>query len=67
MNREGLRWDRGFAGFRPAVSGVITEGNLEITGNPVEDVAVKAMMIIPSHEHFSICLMMNRRQGYLVI
>jgi len=45
MNREGLRWDRGFAGFRPAVSGVITEGNLEITGNPVEDVAVKAMMI----------------------
>jgi hypothetical protein len=44
-NREGLRWDRGFAGFRPAVSGVITEGNLEITGTPVEDVAVKAMMI----------------------
>jgi hypothetical protein len=44
-NREGLRWDRGFAGFRPAVSGVITEGNLEITGNPVEDVAVKALMI----------------------
>ena len=45
MNREGLRWDRGFAGFRPAVTGVITEGNLEITGNPVEDVAVKALMI----------------------
>ena len=45
MNREGLRWDRGFAGFRPAVTGVITEGDLEITGNPVEDVAVKAMMI----------------------
>lgn len=45
MNREGLRWDRGFAGFRPAVTGVITEGNLEITGNPVDDVAVKAMMI----------------------
>ena len=45
MNREGLRWDRGFAGFRPAVTGVITEGNLEIAGNPVEDVAVKAMMI----------------------
>ena len=44
-NREGLRWDRGFAGFRPAVTGVITEGNLEITGTPVEDVAVKAMMI----------------------
>ena len=44
-NREGLRWDRGFAGFRPAVSGVITEGNLEIMGNPVEDVAVKALMI----------------------
>jgi len=44
-NREGLRWDRGFAGFRPAVSGVITEGNLDITGNPVEDVAVKALMI----------------------
>jgi len=45
MNREGLRWDRGFAGFRPAVTGVITEGNLEISGNPVEDVAVKALMI----------------------
>jgi hypothetical protein len=45
MNREGLRWDRGFAGFRPAVTGVITEGNLDITGNPVEDVAVKALMI----------------------
>ena len=45
MNREGLRWDRGFAGFRPAVTGVITEGNLEITGNPVEDVAIKALMI----------------------
>ena len=45
MNREGLRWDRRFAGFRPAVTGVITEGDLEITGNPVEDVAVKAMMI----------------------
>ena len=45
MNREGLRWDRGFAGFRPAVTGVITEGDLEITGNPVEDVAVKALMI----------------------
>ena len=44
-NREGLRWDRGFAGFRPAVSGVITDGDLEITGNPVEDVAVKALMI----------------------
>ena len=44
-NREGLRWDRGFAGFRPAVTGVITEGNLEIAGNPVEDVAIKAMMI----------------------
>jgi len=44
-NREGLRWDRGFAGFRPAVSGVVTEGNLEITGNPVEDVAIKALMI----------------------
>ena len=43
--REGLRWDRGFAGFRPAVSGVITDGNLEIAGNPVEDVAVKALMI----------------------
>jgi len=45
MNREGLRWDRGFAGFRPAVTGVITEGNLEITGNPVEDVSIKAFMI----------------------
>jgi hypothetical protein len=45
VNREGLRWDRGFAGFRPEVSGVITEGNLEITGNPVEDVSVKALMI----------------------
>ena len=45
MNREGLKWDRGFAGFRPEVSGVITEGNLEITGNPVEDVAIKAQMI----------------------
>ncbi|MGA1008777.1 MAG: hypothetical protein ACO3SE_09425, partial [Sedimenticolaceae bacterium] len=44
-NREGLRWDRGFAGFRPAVSGVITEGNLDIMGNPVEDVAIKALMI----------------------
>jgi hypothetical protein len=44
-NREGLRWDRGFAGFRPAVSGVITDGDLEIIGNPVEDVAVKALMI----------------------
>jgi len=44
-NREGLRWDRGFAGFRPAVSGVITEGNLEIMGNPVEDVSIKALMI----------------------
>jgi hypothetical protein len=44
-NREGLRWDRGFAGFRPEVSGVITEGNLDITGNPVEDVSIKAMMI----------------------
>jgi hypothetical protein len=46
MNRrEGLKWDRGFAGFRPEVSGVITEGDLEITGNPVEDVSVKAFMI----------------------
>jgi len=45
MNREGLKWDRGFAGFRPEVCGVITEGDLEITGNPVEDVAVKAQMI----------------------
>jgi hypothetical protein len=44
-NREGLRWDRGFAGFRPAVSGVITDGDLEIIGNPVEDVAVKALII----------------------
>jgi len=44
-NREGLKWDRGFAGFRPAVSGVITEGSLDIEGSPVADVSVKAMMI----------------------
>ena len=44
-NREGLMWDRGFAGFRPAVSGVITEGSLDIEGSPVVDVSVKAMMI----------------------
>jgi hypothetical protein len=44
-NREGLKWDRGFAGFRPAVSGVITEGSLDIEGSPVVDVSVKAMMI----------------------
>jgi hypothetical protein len=44
-NREGLKWDRGFAGFRPAVSGVITEGSLDIEGSPVVDVSIKAMMI----------------------
>ena len=44
-NREGLKWDRGFAGFRPAVSGVITEGSLDIEGSPIIDVSVKAMMI----------------------
>jgi len=43
--REGFKWDRGFAGFRPEVSGVITEGNLEIEGNAMEDVSVKALMI----------------------
>ena len=44
-NREGLKWDRGFAGFRPAVSGVITEGSLDIEGSPIVDVSVKALMI----------------------
>lgn len=44
-NREGLKWDRGFAGFRPAVSGVITEGSLDIEGNPIVDISVKTIMI----------------------
>lgn len=39
-NREGLKWDLGFAGFNPAVSEIISEGTMDIAGEKVDEVAV---------------------------
>ena len=44
-SREGLAWDRGFAGFLPAVSGEINLGSLEVPGDRLDKVAVSDKVI----------------------
>jgi len=44
-SREGLKWDRGFAGFMPAVSGEINLGSLEVSGDRLDKVAVSDKVI----------------------
>jgi len=44
-SREGLTWDRGFAGFVPAVSGEINLGSLEVPGDRLDKVAVSDKVI----------------------
>lgn len=45
-NREGLKWDLGFAGFNPAVSEIITEGTMDIAGEKVDEVAVPPEVVL---------------------
>jgi len=44
-SREGLKWDRGFAGFMPAVSGEINFGSLEVPGDRLDKLAVSDKVI----------------------
>ena len=44
-SREGLKWDRSFAGFMPAVSGEINLGSLDVPGDRIDKVAVSDKVI----------------------
>lgn len=44
--KEGLRWDRGFAGFRPAVSDEINLGSMDIPGDKIGEVALSDKVIM---------------------